>query len=109
MMEEPGPGPMTPAESSGKDLPAHPNSDGGERAAAVAKGATLFDPSAPNGKSVAASSGSSKVGDSEADVDEDSIQAARFRPLREAIEDAPKRQVLFKIESQVQVFLKDKK
>jgi hypothetical protein len=41
-------------------------------------------------------------------ADEDSIHASRFGPLREALADAPKRKVLFKIEDEVEAFLADK-
>jgi hypothetical protein len=42
-------------------------------------------------------------------VDEDSIFAPRFGPLREALSETKKRETLLKIEAQVEAFLADPK
>lgn len=42
-------------------------------------------------------------------VDEDSVDAPRFAPLREALSENKKRETLLKIEAQVEAFLADPK
>ena len=85
------------------------NIDGGERARSVPDGATLFDPNAPkapNGKDLITSAATS---DTSGEIEENSVQAVRFKPLLEALGEAQKRTVLFKIEDSIQAFLRDPK